>query len=114
MDTVRIIGGRSGRVWPPVLRAAEESRSAGRAFILYIPEQYTLQAERDLITGLGLPGLLDIQVVSLHVHHNGQAFVDAEMDVDEFYKHIGEMVDNIPSSSQPTFTSSSRSKALIV
>ena len=45
---------------------------------------------------------LDIQVVSLHVHHNGQAFVDAEMDVDEFYKHIGEMVDNIPSSSQPT------------
>lgn len=45
---------------------------------------------------------LDVQVVSLHVHHNGQSFVDAEMDVDEFYKHIGEMIDNIPSSSQPS------------
>ena len=45
---------------------------------------------------------LGIQVVSLHVHHNGQEFVDADMDVDEFYAHIGEMVDNIPTSSQPS------------
>ena len=64
MDRVRIIGDRSGRIWPLVLRTVEESRKAGRRMILYVPEQYTLQAERDLITGLGLPGLLDIQVVS--------------------------------------------------
>lgn len=64
MKPVRIIGARSGRVWPLVLRAAEESRAAGHRFILYVPEQYTLQAERDLITGLKLPGLLDIRVVS--------------------------------------------------
>ena len=64
MNKVRIIGDRSGRVWPLVLRTVQESREAGRRLILYVPEQMTLQAERDLITGLNLPGLLDIQVVS--------------------------------------------------
>ena len=64
MSRVKIIGDRSGKVWPQVLRAAEESRKAGRRLILYVPEQYTLQAERDSITGLKLPGLLDIQVIS--------------------------------------------------
>ena len=64
MKAVKIIGDRSGRVWPLVLRAAKESREAGRRLILYVPEQMTLQAERDLITGLELPGLLDIQVIS--------------------------------------------------
>ena len=64
MGRVKIIGDRSGRVWPLVLRAARESRAAGRRLILYVPEQMTLQAERDLITGLKLPGLLEIQVVS--------------------------------------------------
>ena len=64
MATVKIVPGRSGCVWPRVLRTVRESRQAGRRLILYVPEQYTLQAERDLITGLGLPGLLDIQVIS--------------------------------------------------
>ena len=64
MSRVKIIGDRNGRVWPLVLRTAAESRSAGRRMILYVPEQYTLQAERDLITGLNLPGLLEIQVIS--------------------------------------------------
>ena len=64
MATVKIVPGRSGCVWPRVLRTVRESRQEGRRMILYVPEQYTLQAERDLITGLGLPGLLDIQVVS--------------------------------------------------
>ena len=64
MSKVKIIGDRNGRVWPLVLRDAEESRKAGRRLILYVPEQYTLQAERDIITGLKLPGLLDIQVIS--------------------------------------------------
>ena len=64
MGRVKIIGDRSGRVWPLVLRAAQESREAGRRLILYVPEQMTLQAERDLITGLELPGLLEIQVIS--------------------------------------------------
>ncbi|MBR3333169.1 MAG: PD-(D/E)XK nuclease family protein [Clostridia bacterium] len=64
MSRVKIIGDRSGRIWPLVLRAAQESREAGRRLILYVPEQMTLQAERDLITGLKLPGLLEIRVIS--------------------------------------------------
>jgi len=64
MGKVQVIGDRSGRVWPAVLRTAEESRAAGRRLVLYVPEQYTLQAERDLICDLKLPGLLDIQVIS--------------------------------------------------
>lgn len=64
MSRVKIISDRNGLIWPLVLRAAEESRKAGRRFILYVPEQYTLQAERDLILGLNLPGLLEIQVIS--------------------------------------------------
>ena len=64
MGRIRIIGDRSGRVWPLVLRAAQESREAGRRLILYVPEQMTLQTERDLITGLNLPGLLETQVIS--------------------------------------------------
>ena len=64
MSRVQAIGDRSGRVWPLVLRMAEESRAAGRKLVLYVPEQVTLQAERDLICDLRLPGLLDIQVIS--------------------------------------------------
>ncbi len=64
MSRVKIVGDRSGRVWPLALRAAQESREAGRRLILYVPEQMTLQTERDLITGLSLPGLLEIRVIS--------------------------------------------------
>ena len=41
-----------------------ESREAGRSAVLFVPEQYTLQAERDLLSGLNLPGLLNLDVVS--------------------------------------------------
>ena len=64
MGRVKIIGDRNGRIWPLVLRAVQESREAGRRLVLYVPEQMTLQAERDLITGLNLPGLLEIRVIS--------------------------------------------------
>ena len=64
MNTVKIIAGRSGQIWPLVLKTVRESRQDNRRLVLYVPEQYTLQAERDLITGLNLPGLLDIQVIS--------------------------------------------------
>ena len=64
MNTIRIIGGRNGRLWPAVLQAAKAARAAGRPVVLYVPEQLTLQAERDLIAGLNLPGLLDMDVIS--------------------------------------------------
>ena len=43
---------------------------------------------------------LNIDVVSLFVHHEGKEYDDATMDLDDFYGHIYEMVDNIPTSSQ--------------
>ena len=33
MNTVKIVPGRSGRVWPLVLRAVRESRQEGRLLI---------------------------------------------------------------------------------
>lgn len=44
----------------------------------------------------------DIEVVSLFVNHRGVEHVDAEMDVDEFYRGIASMVDDLPTSSQPS------------
>ena len=64
MRKIRIVGGRNGRLWPEVLQTVAEGRREGRPVILYVPEQMTLQAERSLITGLRLPGLLDIDVIS--------------------------------------------------
>ena len=64
MGATEIIRGRAGRLWPVITAGIAESRKAGRPCILLVPEQYTLQAEKDLITGLKLQGLLDIDVLS--------------------------------------------------
>ncbi|MDR0514777.1 MAG: DegV family protein [Coriobacteriaceae bacterium] len=44
----------------------------------------------------------EVEVVSLYVNHDGVEHVDASMDVDAFYADIYQMVDNIPTSSQPS------------
>ena len=62
--TVKIIGGRAGRLLPHILPKIGEASKAGTRVILLVPEQYTLQAEREIIAGLNLPGLLDIEVLS--------------------------------------------------
>ena len=64
MKNMQITIGRSGRVWPEVLRAVRICRGEGRRAVLYVPEQVTLQTERNLIADLELRGLLDIEVVS--------------------------------------------------
>ena len=64
MKDLLILTGRSGRTWPLVLRAVKKYRRDDRRVLLYVPEQMTLQTERDLITGLELEGLLDIDVIS--------------------------------------------------
>lgn len=64
MDKVRIIGGRAGRLLPHILPGIDAARKAGVRVILLVPEQYTLQAEREIIAGLQLPGLLDVEVLS--------------------------------------------------
>lgn len=44
----------------------------------------------------------DITVVSLYVNKDGQEYEDATMDLDAFYADISDMIDNIPTSSQPS------------
>lgn len=43
-----------------------------------------------------------IEVVSLFVQRDGVEYVESEMDLDAFYADIHDMVDNIPTSSQPS------------
>lgn len=44
----------------------------------------------------------DIEVVSLFVNHDGVEHREATMDVERFYQGIGAMIDNPPTSSQPS------------
>ena len=60
-----IHGGRTRRLWPRLLETLAASRQENIRCILLVPEQYTLQAERDLIADLHLPGFFDIEVFSL-------------------------------------------------
>lgn len=43
-----------------------------------------------------------IEVISLYVNRGGKEYVDASMDLDEFYADIYDMIDDIPTSSQPS------------
>lgn len=44
----------------------------------------------------------DVEVITLYVNRDGVEYADATMDLDEFYADIYEMVNNIPTSSQPS------------
>ena len=61
---LELLYGRTRRLWQPVTERVQKAREENRPVILLVPEQYTLQAERDLIRDLHLPGLLDISVLS--------------------------------------------------
>ena len=43
-----------------------------------------------------------IDVITLYVNRDGRELADADMDLDAFYADIYDMVDNIPTSSQPS------------
>jgi DegV family protein with EDD domain len=43
-----------------------------------------------------------LQVLTLYVNREGHEYEDAKMDVDEFYRDIYDMIDDIPTSSQPS------------
>ena len=64
MAQVQILGARAGRLLEHILPLIDECRRAGQRVLLLVPEQYTLQAEREVIAGLQLPGLMDIDVLS--------------------------------------------------
>lgn len=51
---------------------------------------------KDMLEGTG------VEVVSLFVNENGVEHVESEMDLHEFYKDIYNMIDDIPTSSQPS------------
>ena len=44
----------------------------------------------------------DIEVVSLYVNRDGREYRETDMDVDAFYEDIASMIDNPPTSSQPS------------
>ena len=64
MPAVQILGFRTARTLPCLMEEIAASRAAGRRVIVLVPEQYTLQAERELLDGLRVPGLMDTDVLS--------------------------------------------------
>lgn len=85
-----IYGGRTRRLWPFMQQMIAESRAEGVRCILFVPEQYTLQAERDLISGLSLRGFFDIEVISLtrFVQRLFQSFSGGRCRIDGNGKNI--------------------------
>ncbi len=56
--------GRAHRLWDPMLGRIADDYHLGRRIVVLVPEQYTLQAERDLMRDLGLKGFFRLDVVS--------------------------------------------------
>ena len=61
---IDIICGRPHRLWEPMLLEIALAYHAGEQVVLLVPEQYTLQAERDLLSDLHLPGFFRLEILS--------------------------------------------------
>ncbi|HSK69757.1 MAG TPA: hypothetical protein VLA21_10900, partial [Candidatus Limnocylindria bacterium] len=61
---IHVLGGRAGRLWEPIAEKIRQSYAQGHEVILLVPEQYTLQAERDSLLALGVKGFFRLQVLS--------------------------------------------------
>ena len=61
---VNIICARVGRLWNKVLDIVTASLKDDKPCIVLVPEQYTLQAEMDIVRDLNLKGLMSVQVMS--------------------------------------------------
>ena len=55
---------RPHRLWEPMVRDLAAAYHAGSRVVLLVPEQYTLQAERDLLRDMNLPGFFRIDILS--------------------------------------------------
>lgn len=67
--TVRYITGRAGSGKSRLARqeiAADLAQGGEHRLILLVPEQFTLQAERDLLEQLQLPGIIRVEVLSFN------------------------------------------------
>lgn len=60
-----VLTGRSRRLWPRVLAEIGQALDGGEdRLFLITPDQYTLQAELELVEKLNLPGLMQVEVLS--------------------------------------------------
>ncbi len=64
MPNVEVWTGRAHRLLAPVVREIGRLHGAGEPCILLVPEQLTLQTERELLSRLKLPGFFTIEVLS--------------------------------------------------
>ncbi|NPD30549.1 DegV family protein [Eggerthellaceae bacterium zg-1084] len=58
----------------------------------------------DSVTGLTAEEArrYDVEVLTLFINRDGVEYVETELDIDEFYSQINTMIDDIPTSSQPS------------
>lgn len=61
---VLLLTGRVHRVLAPLMERIGEARAAGLRCVLIVPEQYTLQAEVEVLERLKLDGFFEIEVLS--------------------------------------------------
>ncbi len=56
--------GRAGRLWDKAAELAEQAKKSGVRTLMLVPQHDTLQAERDLMEALRVPGFFDLDVLS--------------------------------------------------
>ncbi|MGI6234929.1 MAG: PD-(D/E)XK nuclease family protein [Christensenellales bacterium] len=61
---IQIVGGLSNALWEAAMQRLKTSYESGRSVLLLVPEQYTLQAERDTLETLQVKGFFRVQVLS--------------------------------------------------
>lgn len=61
---VLLLTGRVHRVLAPLIERIGQARAQGKRCVMIVPEQYTLQAEVELISRLSLTGFFEIEVLS--------------------------------------------------
>ncbi|NMD38772.1 MAG: hypothetical protein GYA87_08865, partial [Christensenellaceae bacterium] len=64
LDIVKIKGFRPNTALKPLLKEIESKMKEEKNIVLLVPEQYTLQGEKDIIFNLNLEGLFNIEVLS--------------------------------------------------
>ncbi|HPJ02571.1 MAG TPA: PD-(D/E)XK nuclease family protein [Candidatus Limiplasma sp.] len=64
MGNIRVLTARPHRLLPKIVQTIGELHSEGKECLLLVPEQFTLQAEREILTRLKLPGLFYVEVMS--------------------------------------------------
>ncbi len=64
MPEIGVWTARAHRLLAPVVAEIGVLHARGEPCVLLVPEQFTLQAERELLTRLALPGIFTIQVLS--------------------------------------------------